>query len=89
MCAASVQTEREALRKSICDAEECLRDLEVYSDLHAADNTMQWLHAYNAIAPQPAREALTAHEAPMPQPLVTPHARHISRYTQAQVTPAP
>ena len=25
----------------------------------------------------------------MPQPLATPHARRISRYTQAQVTPAP
>ena len=86
--AASVQAEREALRKSIREAEEHLRDLEAYSDLHTANNAMQQLHAYDAIAPQPAREALTAHEAPMPQPLVTPHARHISRYTQAQVTPA-
>ena len=86
--AASVQAECEALRKSIREAEECLRNLEVYSDLHAADNAMQRLHAYDAITPQPAREALTAHEAPMPQPLATPHARRISRYTQAQVTPA-
>ena len=66
--AASVQAEREALRKSIHVAEERLCNLKVYSDLHAADNAMQWLHAYNAIAPQPAHEALTAHKAPMPQP---------------------
>ena len=84
-----MQAEREALRKSICEAEERLHNLEAYPDLHAADNAMQQLHAYDTIAPQPAREALTAHEAPMPQPLVTPHARRISRYTQAHVTPAP